>query len=184
MGGEGPPRRGIAGFVGSVGRRAGSAGGSGHAERRDDSGTHVGGQVGPRRHEADQVGVGRGVGDPGVRPRRGRDSASGVASRWPPSCASFRPRCGPRCAWRCAPVGIGVFSRSFRECTGVRFPPAPFLEVARSAAAIPCAARGIPSRHCGPSRPDGPVRRAGSCWWPGSPRQVSARERRAAGNHP
>jgi hypothetical protein len=63
---------------------------------------------------------------PGVRPRRGRDCAPGGASRWPPSCASFGPRCGPRCAWRCALVGIGVFSRRFRECSGVQFPPAPF----------------------------------------------------------
>jgi hypothetical protein len=106
-GGDGPPRRGIPGFVGSVGRRAGSTTGRGRAKRRDDPGTHVGGQVGPRRHEAGQVGVGRAV------------------ARWPPSCAPFGPRCGQRCARRCALFGIGVFSRRFRECSGVQFPPAP-----------------------------------------------------------
>lgn len=125
--GDGPPRDGIAGFVGFVGRRAGSAGGRGRPHRRNDPGTHVGGQVGPRRHEAGEVGVGRGVGPPGHRTRRGRDWPARRAARWPPSCASFRPRCGPRCARRCALFRIGVFSRRFRECLGVRFPPAPFI---------------------------------------------------------
>lgn len=125
-GSGGPQRRGIAGFVGSVGRRAGSAGGRGRGERRDDPRPHVGGQVGPRRHEAGQVGVGRGMAPSSVRPRRGRDWSRCWAARSTPACAPFGPRCGLRCAWRCAPVGIGVFSRRFRECSGVRFPPAPF----------------------------------------------------------
>ncbi len=117
-GGDGPLRCGIAGFVGSVGRRAWSAGGCGRAKRRDNPGTHVGRQVGPRRHEAGQVGVGRGVAAPRRRLRRGRD------------CAPFGSTRSPRCDWRCAPIGIGVFSRRFRECSGVRLPPAPFLPTA------------------------------------------------------
>ncbi len=59
--GDGPPHRGMAGFVGSVRRRAESAGGRGRPQRRDDPRPHVVGQVGPRRHQLVQVGVGRGV---------------------------------------------------------------------------------------------------------------------------
>lgn len=88
----------VSSVLSGVGRR--SAIGSGCAKRRDDPSTHVGRKVGPRRHEAGQVGAGRGVAAIDQRPRRGRN----VAALWRRACALRLPWCSPRCVWRARPL--------------------------------------------------------------------------------